>query len=404
MQASSPDPLYVAELVTKHLQGELTDGERVWLDAWIAADEKHQRLWLELNDTAMQQYYARSIARYDEAPALERFMKKHATNAPSSIPLRARLTVKWKWAVAAASVIAVVAMTGYLWSLRGPAAPVVTVQSLQDVAPGRNGAILMLSNGERVLLDSLQNGVVATQKGSQAILTNGGLVYHADDEQTGEAAYNTILVPNGRQFHLTLPDGTQAWLNSASSIRYPVAFNGTQRQVEITGEAYFEVTKDKSKPFRVTVRNRVEVEVLGTHFNVNAYDNEEALSTTLLEGSVRVSTMHAGPSGSQYEHILQPGQQMLLSEKRVSITEADVDKVIAWKNGLFNFDEMDLKNAMKQIARWYDVEIVYRGEIPDIKFYGRISREVSLSGLIKGLQGAGVHMMIENGKQLVVMP
>lgn len=403
MHASSPDPLSVAELVTKHLQGELTDEERVLLDAWIASDEEHQRLWQELNDTAMQQHYARSIARYDEVPALERFMKKHA---PSTIPSRARLIVKWKWVAAAASVIAVVAITGYLWFLRGPAAPAITVQNqpAMDVSPGKNGAILMLANGERVLLDSLGNGVVATQKGAQAILTNEGLVYNEDDEQAGEAAYNTILVPNGRQFHLTLPDGTQAWLNSASSIRYPVAFTGTQRQVEITGEAYFEVAKDKSKPFRVTVRNRAEIEVLGTHFNVNAYDNEEALGTTLLEGSVRVSTIHAGPSGSQYEHTLQPGQQMLLSEKRISITEADVDKVIAWKNGMFNFDEMDLRNAMKQIARWYDVEVVYRGEIPDIKFYGRISRDVSLSGLIKGLQGAGVHMTIENGKQLVVMP
>ncbi len=225
-----------------------------------------------------------------------------------------------------------------------------------------------------------------------------------DKKLSGEMVYNTISVPNGRVFHLTLPDGTKVWINSASVIRYPVAFTGNQRQVEITGEAFFDVAKNRNMPFRVRVDNKAEIEVLGTQFNINAYENEESLNTTLLEGSVRVSARNAGPWGDQFTQVLTPGQQLQLGEKGAVTVDPDLEKVIAWKNGLFNFDGVELKHATKQIARWYDVEIVYKGKVPEMKFYGKISRDISLAGLIKGFEGSGVHMTIENGKQLVVMP
>ncbi len=405
MNASSPDSLFIAELVQKHLQGNLTDEEKAILDAWITSGEEHQRLWGELNDGAIQQQYARSMAQYHETEALERFLKKHSAANPPVISPGIHVLNKWRW-VAAAVVIAVMAVAGYLWFSYTPSKPPELVVNPPhiDIAPGKNGAILILANGNRVVLDSMQNGVVATESGTEAILKNGELVYAPGKGQSGEMVYNTISVPNGRVFHLTLPDGTQVWLNSASSIRYPVAFTGSQRQVEISGEAYFEVVKNTKMPFRVAVDDRAEIEVLGTHFNVNAYDNEETLSTTLLEGSVRVAARRTGSQGDQYAQVLLPGQQLQLSEKGTNINEPDIDKVIAWKNGLFNFDGVELKNAMKQIARWYDVEIVYRGKAPDIKFYGRISKDISLAGLIKGFQTTGVQMMIENGRQLVVMP
>jgi ferric-dicitrate binding protein FerR (iron transport regulator) len=203
---------------------------------------------------------------------------------------------------------------------------------------------------------------------------------------------------------MALPDGTQVWLNSGSSIRYPVAFTGSQRKVEITGEVYFEVVKNRKMPFRVRVYDRTEIEVLGTHFNVNAYDNEDTISTTLLEGSVRILARREGFPDAQLVRVLQPGQQLQLSATASNIIEPDIDKVIAWKEGLFDFDGMELKTALKQIARWYDVEVVYKDKVPNVKFYGRISRNISLNGLIKGFEGSGVHMSIQNGKQLIIMP
>ncbi|THU35995.1 DUF4974 domain-containing protein [Niastella caeni] len=401
MNASSTDPQYIAALILKQLQGNIANEEKDILDAWIAANADHQRLWNEMNDVTVCQAAMQAMARYDAASALERFMQKHANPEPQA---KRRVMALWKWMAAAA--VMVLAFTAYWWFVKAPyQQPVVAEnQAHVDVAPGKNGAILTLANGERVVLDSLQNGVVALQNGTKATLKDGELVYAPPANAGSEMVYNTISVPNGRQFMLTLHDGTRVWLNAASSIRYPVAFTGTQRQVEVSGETYFEVVKNKKMPFRVTVDNRAEIEVLGTHFNVNAYDNEETLNTTLLEGAVRITTRQAASYGKQLEQVLVPGQQLQLSDKGAAIVEPELEKVIAWKNGLFNFEGVYLKTAMKQIARWYDVEVVYRGNVPDIKFFGSISRSISLAGLIKGFQSTGVHMTIENGKQLIVMP
>ena len=401
MNASSTDPQYIAALILKQLQGNIANEEKDILDAWIASNADHQRLWNEMNDVAARQAALQTVAKYDAAAALERFMQKHANTEPQA---KRRVMALWKWVAAAA--VLVLAFTAYRWFAKAPyKQPVVAEnQAPVDVAPGKNGAILTLANGERVVLDSLPNGIVALQNGTKATLKDGELVYAAPANAGSEMVYNTISVPNGRQFMLTLPDGTKVWLNAASSIRYPVAFTGTQRQVEVSGETYFEVVKNKKMPFRVTVDNRAEIEVLGTHFNVNAYDNEETLNTTLLEGAVRITTRQAGAYGKQLEQVLVPGQQLQLSDKGAAVVEPEPEKVIAWKNGLFNFEGLYLKSAMKQIARWYDVEVVYRGNVPDIKFFGSISRSISLAGLIKGFQSAGVHMTIENGKQLIVMP
>jgi transmembrane sensor len=404
MNASIPDSLRIAALIRKQLREELSGEEKAELDHWIASNDDHQRLFAELNDAAMLQQEAASFARFDEEKALARFFEKNGHINPADIKQEPRTIGRWKW-VAAAAVAMILAVGSYLWIPEKPvSAPLVKTPELKDVEPGRKGATLILANGTQVLLDSLRNGLVATQSGMNAILQNGELVYAPGKEGIGEMVYNTISVPNGRVFHLTLPDGTKVWINSASTIRYPVAFTGNQRQVEIAGEAYFDVVKNRKMPFRVRVENKAEIEVLGTQFNINAYENEETLNTTLLEGSVKLSARNAGPSGDQFSQVLMPGQQLQLSEKGAATIEPDLEKVIAWKNGLFNFDGVELRNAMKQIARWYDVEIVYKGKVPDVKFYGKISRDISLAGLIRGFEGSGVHMVIENGKQLVVMP
>jgi len=193
-----------------------------------------------------------------------------------------------------------------------------------------------------------------------------------------------------------LPDGTQVWLDAASSITYPTVFSGKDRKVSITGQAYFEVVKDKSKPFHVSVNN-MDVEVLGTHFNINAYSDEASINTTLLEGSVKIN------AGNANTIVLRSGQQAQVGNQLKVVENANPEQVMAWKNGLFNFEGADIKTVLRQLGRWYDVEIVYKGEIPYRKFGGEVSRQLTLAQVLRLLQKVGISYTIE-GKKLIVLP
>jgi hypothetical protein len=270
------------------------------------------------------------------------------------------------------------------------------------IPPGKRGAMLTLADGKRVVLDSLGNGLVATQNGTQVILKNGQLTYDRSEKSNGAIAYNIMSTPKGRQFQVRLPDGTQVWLNAASSIKYPTIFAGKERLVEITGEAYFEVTKNAGKPFKVAINinnnDQTIVEVLGTHFDINAYKDEAAVRTTLLEGSVK---MIHGTDKVQ----LQPGQQaQLRNTEKILVKNADVEKVVAWKNGFFNFEGTGIEEVMRQLSRWYDIDVVYAKGVPDVEFVGKLSKNVPLSDLLNGLEGFGIHFHIEERHKLVVLP
>lgn len=267
-----------------------------------------------------------------------------------------------------------------------------------DVAAGTNGAILKLADGSIVVLDSIPNGTVSTQ-GSMNLVKDGSTLNYVQTNNTiaNTAGFNTIETPNGRQFSLMLGDGTKVWLNAASSIHFPVNFSGDERKVEITGEAYFEVAKNKHKPFKVSA-NGSEVEVLGTHFNVNSYADENTLNTTLLEGSVKVS--HAGNNA-----LLTPGQQAQVNLKGSisKINHVNITEVVAWKNNAFSFNNTDLKKLMRQLSRWYDVEIVYKNESADpVRFNGEISRSVTLSNVLKMLELTGEVSFSIEGKRIIV--
>lgn len=269
-----------------------------------------------------------------------------------------------------------------------------------DIAPGKEGAILTLSDGSTVTLDSLGNGVIAKQNGSSLSLNNGQLVYNPDGSVNNEVAYNTITTPNGRQFKLLLSDGTRVWLNAASSVRFPAVFNSNVRQVQATGEVYFEVAKNAGKPFRVIINDKTQIEVLGTHFNVNAYTNEATINTTLLEGSVRIF------NGDE-KIILSPKQQAHIDGQKKSrikiVKNVNVEKVMAWKNGVFDFQDATLEEVMRQIERWYNVDVVYEKGIPKLEFMGKMGRDLTLSEVLRGLELSKVHFRIE-GKKLVVLP
>ena len=301
---------------------------------------------------------------------------------------------------AAAAIILLLFTGAYLWMTRHKNEQSLAAGSkpLQhDVLPGGNKAILTLANGQKIMLDSAANGTLVQQGNTKVIkLANGQLAYTPAGKDKGVVLYNTMTTPRGGQYKIQLPDGTDVWLNAASSVTYPTAFTGADRRVTITGEVYFEVAKDKAKPFRVNV-NEVKVEVLGTHFNINSYGDETAIKTTLLEGSVKIT---AGKDN----RMLKPGEQAQVAQQRVTIVNnADLGQVMAWKNGLFNFNKLSLREVLRQLSRWYDVEVVYQGDVTPRKFGGEIQRDLNLSEVLDGLRETGIHFSID-GKKLVVTP
>jgi len=272
---------------------------------------------------------------------------------------------------------------------------------IQDIAPGSNKAILTLGNGATIRLDSTGSQLI--QQGAVSVRQAGAqLIYDVQGSNAG-LTYNTLTTPRGGQFRVQLPDGTLVWLNAASSLRYPTAFAGKERTVEISGEAYFEVAAAPGRPFMVKIGETAAVEVLGTSFNVNAYRDEAAIHTTLLTGAVRVAMPNTGAHA-----LLRPGQQAQIAGSQPEagikiISHANIGQIMAWKNGLFNFENAGLQEVMRQLARWYDLQVVYENGVPDMYFEGEMSREMSLSQVLAGLQQTGVRFRIEEGRRLVVL-
>jgi len=308
-----------------------------------------------------------------------------------------RRRIGYRWFAAAAAVL-IIAAGVWLFYPRHEQKVAVKPAARPFIAPGMTGAILTLADGRHVSLDSAGKGVIAVQHGSQAVYGNEGLAYKATGRTGGEMVYNTIATPRGRQFHFQLPDGSRVWLNAASSIRFPTAFDGTGRRVQVTGEAYLEIAKNKDLPFVVESPHAV-IDVLGTSFNINAYTEEEAEKVTLLSGSI--STAVQGQ-----KVILKPGQQsQVLGGNNMQVRDGvDTDQAIAWKNGAFNFQNMRLREVLRQLARWYDLDIVYEKEIPNVSFGGEMSRNVPLSELLDGLKDMGIHFRIEANRKLIVTP
>ncbi|HSV09487.1 MAG TPA: FecR family protein [Hanamia sp.] len=266
-----------------------------------------------------------------------------------------------------------------------------------DVVPGKNKAILTLANGSSIILDSAANGTLTTQGNSKILKLNGMLSYNTLKNKSSEVVYNTISTPRGGQYQLMLADGSKVWLNAASSLRFPASFVGKERKVELLGEAYFEVAKNAKMPFKVKV-NGMEVEVLGTHFNINSYENESTIRTTLLEGSVKINKNNSSS-------LLKPGQQAQMNKagEIKIINDADVEEAIAWKEGKFQFDRADIHDIMRQLTRWYDVNVEYKGTVSS-HFGGTISRDVNLSQVLNMLHLTGeVKFQVEDRK-VVVMP
>jgi len=265
-----------------------------------------------------------------------------------------------------------------------------------DVLTGGNHAILTMPDGSTIILDTIKNGKISYAN-AKINKQKGILIFNATasvDPGT-PVAYNTLSTPSGSKYQVILPDGSKVWLNASSSLKFPTAFSGKQREVQLTGEGYFEVAIDKEKPFKVKV-DQMEIKVLGTHFNIKAYDDEEAIKTTLLEGSVKIT------KGKNTDFLI-PGQQGVVNKKedKIAIKEVDMKQVMAWKNGLFQFEGADISTIMREISRWYNVEIVYSDKMPARRFEGKISRDAQLSEVLRILELSSVKFRVSGNKIIV---
>ncbi len=397
-----PDKKIIENLVEKYI---LNSCSREELDALlqIIQNEKEQDAVSE----ALKLHWGKfdkqiSNGELNVEDKFSMLMKEIKAEA-SAIPVKK--TSRWHIRLtAAATIVGLLAAGVYFLLGRESSMQVVKRENLiksgnnHDVLPGKNTATLTLSDGSTVILDEAQNGTVSTQGNTKILkLDNGILSYNASNkEKVVEVLYNTISTPKGGQYQLLLSDGSKVWLNAASSLKFPATFTGKERKVELLGEAYFEVAKNENMPFKVEA-DGMEVEVLGTHFNINSYDDESIVRTTLLEGSVKIN-------GAKSKSFLKPGQQAKLDREGdiKIVNDADIDEAVAWKEGKFQFNRADIHEVMRQIARWYNVSIEYKGILSN-HFGGTISRNVNLSQVLKMLQLTGeVKFQVEDRKVVVI--
>ncbi len=361
--------------------------------------EEMSRYWdkIQFNGSISPEWKERFVILQKES------VRREQVAGPAVAPRRVILR---KWIAAAAVVITLAG--GYFVqqrngeTIRGKADVVKTKEPAVPVEPGRNRALLTLADGSVIGLDTSARGKIATQGGVKIIKgEEGEILYYSDRQKTPEAGFNTIVTPKGGKYCVVLSDGTKVWLNAASSIRFPAGFENGVREVVLTGEAFFEVTKSCGKPFHVRAGN-ISVEVLGTKFNINAYREEGRISTTLVQGKIRVSKPADGSSSQGL--LLKPGRQANLADNGTLTVDQSphIDEVLAWKNGVFNFVNTPVPEILREIARWYDLEIIYDGGTPDKRLTGTFSRNVGLDQLTEMLRYAGINMRIDKKRLLIL--
>jgi len=387
----------ITELVIKRLNSELNEAEEKELQDWINQSDSHQFV---VKDFLQEETLREGIKNLYRSK--EKIWQRLDEQIHDKKVAPIRKIYFSKYAAAAAILIFLLGGAGYFFlnSAREKNLAKVTPkkQPIQnDVQPGKNKAILTLADGSKVVLDNSTPAKLVQQGNTTVLNKDGQLVYNEKAKTPNEIIYNTLSTARGEMYALVLSDGSKVWLNSASSIRFPVAFAGNGREVQITGEAYFEVAHNTAKPFKVEVKG-IEMEVLGTHFNVNSYDDESIIKATLLEGALRVRKDDAGI-------ILSPGKQAQVNEDgQISLTKkVDVDEVMAWKNDLFSFKGADIKTVMRQLSRWYDIDVVFEKNTNE-RFHVEMSRNINISQVFKILETTGgAHFKIE-GKKVTVMP
>ncbi|PUZ28862.1 iron dicitrate transport regulator FecR [Chitinophaga parva] len=368
-------------LLDRYYQQQATPAEEMELMDYVAQQPETASL-----DSLLQQHWeSLSVSDVQYTAATGAPMLKAILGAPQRKAFRLAPVARW----AAAATVAGIVAAGFWWHAARNTPPYV--QQAAVIKPGSSRAVLTLGNGQTIALDSTghqQIGASVSQQGGQLLYAGNA----------GTPQQNTLTTPRGGQFRVTLPDGTEAWLNANSSLTYPTAFSGNQRLVAVQGEVYFAVAKDAARPFQVRVNNGLAIDVLGTEFNVNAYTDEPSINTTLVQGKVNV---HLGAASAV---VLQPGQQARVADGHLDVLPGvDVEQITAWKNGVFNFEGVDVPGVMRQLSRWYDIEVVYAGAIPQRRFGGEVQRGLQLQQVLVVLEKVGINYKIE-GRKLIVLP
>lgn len=379
------DKRYLATLFQKYLEGQVTEEEKKIIARWL--------VHLDLSGEPLTTAELQAKAELSRQALKERL-------APDRIQTRS--TFRFPFWLRSVAAVLLVGILIFFYRKQETSSVVPQQQVAKELLPGGSKAVLTLDDGSTINLTTVKNGELARQGNASVTKEEAGqVVYEAPGSNQQERStlhFNTISTPRAGQYQVVLPDGTKAWLNAASYIRFPTAFDGYERQVEVGGEVYFEVQKNKDKPFKVTCAGQT-LTVLGTHFNVNAYPEEGVVKTTLLEGSVKISN---GAS----DVVLKPGQQAALRAgiHEILVSEAEnPDEAIAWKNGFFQFEKADIRTIMNQISRWYDVDITFADHLPAQHYSGKISRNVNASKVLKVLELSGIHFNIE-GRNIIVKP
>lgn len=391
-------------LLQGFIREDLNVDEGTELQAWADLKPENQHLLDEFKNENFLHKNLQQYSGYLVEDALQKTKSRMAIRQPKSNSTVFLSINKWKYVAAAAMVLILSVVFVLMHSKKTQEG--TSLMASQDINPGGNRASLKLADGRTIDLSEHKEGVVIGKE--NLTYTDGAEVPMVQDK---ENLYSTLITPIGGQYQIILSDGTKVWLNAASSLKYPAQFSNEERRVELTGEAYFEVATIKSHqlgkekvPFIVKTINQ-EVEVLGTQFNISAYSDEQATKTTLLEGAVRVSCKSNSNQVMQAS-LLKPSQQSIVtsgSGQKV-INLIDPSSVIAWKNGLFDFQDKTLDEVMRQLARWYNLEIVYEGAVPQMEFFGKIRRNNKLSEVLHILQSAGIHFRVEGGRKLIISP
>ncbi|MEO3407273.1 FecR domain-containing protein [Mucilaginibacter sp. CAU 1740] len=340
------------------------------------------------------------ISEYGDKAAIEKRLKIDLHNRISEKPVKRLIPARW-WAAAAVIIFALGGLIGGIKYLGGNNKPYELASDKNIIKPGGNKAMLTLANGTQIMLDGPQKGHLFTLNHvSASNNADSSVVYQKSLSNTGNArqVYNTLSTPRGGKYQLILTDGTKVWLNAGSTIKYPVDFTGNERAVELSGEAYFEVAHDSRRPFKVAGAGQV-VQVLGTHFDVNAYPDESIVKTTLLEGSVKVSGKSL--SANVPSIIIKPNEQAIFKNDQLSKTTVDADEFVAWKNGVIIFKDADIRDVMRKISRWYNVEVEYQGEMGNDTYNGEIPRNAAFSEVLRILKLDDINVKL-SGRKLIV--
>ncbi|SUJ26735.1 fec operon regulator FecR [Sphingobacterium spiritivorum] len=357
------------KLLLKYIEGKATARQQTIVEKWYAD--------LEVTDTS-------GFTDLEKQQQLDSIRQQLPGHKAQRIKLWPRIMV-------AASVLLIIAAGVIYYKRAFQTGQIHALTHASDISPGHTGATLTLADGRQIILSDAEEGEIAQEAGMRVTKTaDGQILYQILETEAGNNKTNTLSTANGQTYVLTLPDQTKIWMNAASSLTYNTTlYSAGKRKVELTGEAYFEVAKDKKHPFVVKTANQ-EVEVLGTHFNINSYEDEKGVSTTLIEGSVRVKS-------GQSSQLLKPGQQAVNTADGIVVNEVDMESILDWKDGDFSLNEVDLKTAMRKISRWYNVEIVYSPSVPaDIQTGGWISRKNKLSAVLRLMESSGlVHFKVE---------